>query len=372
MPSQNRSFLFLPFLFSSCGVLFSLWNLWGEAELLCVTEGCALFRDFELAGISLWWLGVAGFAILMLAAIPGFAVLSMVLAACGVLLDCLLLVVMLLTAPCVSCLLIGLLLALTYAACRAATNGSVQTKKPRSVLSPLLLLWSLLFILNIGCAVHDSADLRVLTVTTRDQGGDVQANAQSGENVADAAQDNVHDVAVRVYFSPSCPACLTLVQSLSDPSRLPEGGVVWYAVAENSTDVPIIAAMQTALAKGRDLASAVEEATKAPASRLDLLRPSGLLLQFGLWRNKAHVLASGSPRLPFVEFRGLPTALLPSARAEKRASSVTEAMQDLPSGMDTHAPYHADLPFLDVAGFCDDAQPCPDAALSGPISLPKP
>ena len=45
-------FLALPFLLSLAGMLFCCWNLWGAPEALCVTEGCRLFQNVAVAGVS--------------------------------------------------------------------------------------------------------------------------------------------------------------------------------------------------------------------------------------------------------------------------------------------------------------------------------
>lgn len=332
MASQQR-FLPLPFFLALAGILFSLWNIGGGASALCVTEGCALFKDYTLAGISLWWAGVAGFSLLLLLAIPGLSTAGMVCAGLGVALDCLLLLVMLFTAPCFNCLIIGLLLTLTFIAWRAAARRD-QRRRGDGAVSPLLAVWTLLFVVDAGCLVHGSLGPWPL------------AGPAGGR------------AAVRVYFSPSCAACVQLVRAY-DETRA--GAAAWYPVAENERDLLIIADMKQRLAgEGREdggagLASALDAALAAApvrASSLALARPGALLLQFRLWRNAAHVLDAGSDRLPFVEFHGAPAALQapPPAASTEAASSVS------PSATPS-------LPFLDVTGFCGGGEPCPDPSV---------
>ena len=96
-------------------------------------------------------------------------------------------------------------------------------------------------------------------------------------------------------------------------------GASWFPVAEDERDIWIIHAMTRRIEQGQPLREAVEKArndipglTEAPdimalpSYRFGLLTPDMLLLQFRLWKNRAHVLAAGSGRLPFVEFHGLP------------------------------------------------------------------
>ena len=39
---------------SLAGLLFCLWVFLTGGRALCLTDGCTLFQDFRLAGISLW------------------------------------------------------------------------------------------------------------------------------------------------------------------------------------------------------------------------------------------------------------------------------------------------------------------------------
>lgn len=345
MASQEQRFLPLPFFLALAGILFSLWNLWGDASALCVTEGCALFSDFSLAGISMWWLGVAGFSVLLLVAIPGFSGLGVALAGLGVALDCLLLVIMLVTAPCFSCLLIGLLLAFTFAAFRWAFRQEQHLRGPAS-LSPLLVVWTLLFVVNGGGVVRDAASPWALA-------------GPSGQTGTAAP------AAVHIYFSPSCSACLTLARSY-DAARV--GAAVWYPVAENGRDLLIIDDMSHRMDEGAPLGQALDAALAAAPAQVPtfaLARPGMLWLQLRLWRNSAHVLNAGSPRLPFVEIHGLPAGLT-SAPSTAPASRTVEPSFPASSSADH------DLSFLDVTGFCDGGgQPCdgPDAASPQGTSL---
>lgn len=333
MASQQR-FLPLPFFLALAGILFSLWNVLGDASALCVTEGCSLFRTYTLAGVSLWWVGVAGFGLLLLIAIPGMVAAGVACAGLGLVLDCPLLLVMLFTAPCFNCLLVGLLLALTFVAYRAVVRRD-QRRRAAGSLSPLLAVWTLLFIVDVGCLVRDSLAPWAL-VEPRD----------------------ASEAAVRVYFSPSCAACVSLVRSY-DEAR--SGAAAWYPVAENERDLLIIADMKRRMAEdgpegGVSLASALDASLASAPVRTSpsaLVGPGVLLLQFRLWRNAARVLNAGSDRLPFVEFHGAPAVL--------QASPPTAEAAPSPAVSDTVA---SPLPFLNVTGFCGGDTPCDEPAAS--------
>ena len=342
MASQQR-FLPLPFFLALAGILFSLWNALGDASALCVTEGCSLFSTYTLAGVSLWWAGVAGFGLLLLLAIPGLAAAGMVCAGLGLVLDCLLLLVMLFTAPCFNCLIIGLLLALTFVSYRAAARRD-QRRRADGSLSPLLTVWILLFIVDVGCLARESLDPWAL----------VEPSDGS-------------EAAVRVYFSPSCAACVSLVRSY-DEAR--SGSAAWYPVAENERDLMIIADMRRRMAEdgpegGASLAAALDASLAAAPVRTApsaQLSPGALLLQFRLWRNAARVLDAGSDRLPFVEFHGAPAVLQTPPQAAETATS--PAVPDAVT---------SPLPFLNVTGFCDGGDaPCDEPVFSGAFGSSAP
>ena len=126
-------------------------------------------------------------------------------------------------------------------------------------------------------------------------------------------------------------------------------------MAEDSRDIWLIRAMAERIAKGQPLNEAIAGAHKdipgladapdlmaLPEYRFGLLKPDMLLLQLRLWKNRAHVLSADSDRLPFVEFRGLPSFLREADRIPPSPIADTA-----PSG-------HTELPGIDlgVAGFC--------------------
>lgn len=306
------------------GLLFCLWVFFTGGSALCLTDGCTLFQDFRLAGISLWQAGIVLFAVLLALTLPRLSRAALLLAASALTADIVLLGIMIFTAPCVNCLVVGGLIALSFLAFR---NAVPPVRKERST---LLLIWLVLLVVNVGSVLRDLAEPWTPLPARQEQ------------------------ASVHVYFSPSCRACQTLLSRAGELD-----GASWYPVPEDSRDIWIIAAMADRLEQGMPVAQAVEEARKSvpdPAAfdadagfRFGLLRPDMLLLQFRLWRNHAHVLAAGSDRLPFVEFLGLPAFLVPPpASAQDRHGTPAVQDRDAPA-----------VPGLDVAGFCDGESETP-------------
>ena len=345
LPAQKLPLL--PACLCAGGIAFCSWVLSTGGSTLCVTDGCSLFRDFSIAGFSLWDVGLAFFSALLLLCLLRLTRLARAAAGLALAADVMLLGVMLFTAPCVNCLVAGALLAFCYLALRSACDDG----RPRGA-SLLAMLWAAFFLCNAGGVCRDLAS--------------------PWSPLAHEGQP-----AVRIWFSPSCPACRQIVSRYGDIR-----GAAWFPVAENADDVRVIRVMTNSLDRGASLPDAVKQARtfvfrqKRSSASLEMLRPSMLLLQFRLWVNHSHVLASGSDKLPFVEFLGVPSFLREKTAPD--AAALPEGQQLSPEGSSMDAPelsrpevqepVHGNMPDvpgipeLGVAGFCDgsDPAPCPD------------
>lgn len=329
MLKSTRPFPLVAAAVSLAGLLFCLWVFFTGGDALCLTDGCTLFQDFRLAGISLWQTGAALFAILLVLSLLRRTRAAFLCAALALAADVVLLCVMLFTAPCVNCLIVGSVIALSFLAFRSEERPGNRER------SALAVVWLILLIVNAGGVLRDLA----------------------GPWSPLAAQE---EASVHVYFSPSCSACRTLLSRAEEMKD-----AAWYPVPEDTRDIWVIAAMREHLEQGLPLMRAVEEAQKAvpaepafeedSALRFGLLRPDMLLLQLRLWRNHAHVLGAGSGRLPFLEFHGLPSFMTGPRASGNRPSPAPE----------NAAP--ARIPEIGVAGFCDGTadSPCENEASEG-------
>lgn len=304
---------------------FCIWSAFGNEVNICVTSGCALFQDTAIAGISLWWAGGVTFTALAAAALMGAAQLGLVLAGLALLGDICLLLLMAVTAPCVSCLIVASLFAIIYSCFRHAAHNSrspLPGEKPGRSL--LLFLWGLLFIVNAGTALRTQADVWPIT-------------------------DNGNEASVRMFFSPSCPSCQEGIALLSG-----HVDVAFYPLAENEADIYRVARMQRLLDNGVSLADAVAKSQDVTAqSTMAATAPDMLLLRLRMLRNKAHVFMAGSQTVPFFEYHGLPSMLKKTAR-QPAGQAQAPAAQTPPSPIGS-----ADLP-LDpqVSGQCSGTTPC--------------
>ena len=274
------------FLLSLFGAGFTTWSAWGNAIDLCFTAGCTIYQDTTVAGISVWWIGTGSFTLLGLLAVAGRPGLAFFASAVALFLDCLLLLLLAVTSPCVACLITGMFFGLIYAAFR---NAAADFRRPFSR-SWLLLFWSCLLIANLLNVVRSETGTWAMK---------------------EAVEPNM-----KFYFSPTCAACQEGIRALSDKTD-----VSFYAVSKSEQDTLLIAAMKHAVQQGASMAEALKRAPEAPApSGASLYAPDMLLLRFALLRNKSYALNAGGGVLPLIEYLGLPQGTLFRApRAEHKA-----------------------------------------------------
>lgn len=339
LASRSRSLLPLPLIAALVGLAFAIWNAWDAASVPCLSAGCTLYQTFTINGFSLWWGGAAAFGLLAVLAITGRGGNGRFLAGLCVALDCILLVIMLLTLPCFACMIAALLLAVCYAAFRQAVNGQRymgQTSTGRGF-SRLLLVWGLCFVMLLGLSLNSTV---------------------APWPVRGADSD---EAAVHIYFSPSCSACRQLVSSMPDAES---AKAVWYPVAEDEADLPVILALKRRLEQGNEPIRVALAASfdAAPLSFFEFFSPETLLLRFRLWCNQARVIDSGEGQLPFVEFRGLPQALIRQPAANTARSGQAARPIPAPASSSQRINNDATLPIdLGDAGSCGGAstKPCP-------------
>ena len=310
------------FLLSLLGAAFTSWSAWGNAIDLCFTAGCTIYQDITIAGFSIWWIGTGAFGLLALLAIVGRPGLMLFIAALALFLDCLLLFLLALTAPCVACLIAGFFFALIYAASRRA---AASFRHPLSR-SWLLLFWSFLLVANLFNVARNEMGTWPMKETA--------------------------DPYMKFYFSPSCPPCQEGIRALSGRSD-----VSFYAVSKGEQDTMLIAAMQRAVQRGASMAEALRRAPQEAAAT-NLYTPDMLLLRFALLRNISYTLNAGGGVLPLIEYLGLPRENVFKAPAAERTPSpsprAAHAPQPPPRAADSELPVENEAPAQ-----CGGNSPCP-------------
>lgn len=208
-------------LLSLLGTLYCLANAFG-AELLCGTRGCEIYAGYGLFGISFYWYGFAGFSGLLLLSFFRLSAVARPLlsSALGLalLLDSLFLIYQTLLWPCSSCHLVALLIGIL------AVIGIRYLQLPgRKVLLGLGVVWSLFFVYVSIAVVKEVA---------------FPPWALYGSSAAP----------VKVYFSPTCPACEEVVGQLLTDQPASEQTAL-YPIAKNKQDEARLARL---LSRGKD------------------------------------------------------------------------------------------------------------------------
>lgn len=236
----------------------------------CATSGCALFRDTKFAGLSLWAVGGGYFFILAVICLRGNRHLARALAILALFLDALLLLIMYLTAPCFDCLVAAVCIGLCYFSIRNGGDGWFQEQSGTSVLLPV---WVGLFLGNAVLAGNEMLPMH--SMNAKDKGD------------------------VRIFFSPSCPACREALVAFGDKAVL-------YPVLESENDRDSILRLESYLAAKipmkEALARSLDPAQEVPG--LPFVR--GLLLDLQLLRNKAALMRQGFRALPLIQINGMP------------------------------------------------------------------
>lgn len=327
--TKSRAILSGPLLTALIALAFCVWTALGNDVNICITTGCTLYQDFSIFGISLWWYGTAAFTILSFCALFGFSFAGRRLAALFLLGDTALLLLMLLTAPCINCLVVALFFCLSYLFFRNASLPQTQNGQG-SGRSLLIWCWIFFFVINIGAVVRSQMEIWPIL-------------DESGEGRA------------RMFFSPSCHYCTEGIDYLSGHVYM-----AFYPVAENETDIYRIARMIELLDKGLNISEALaKSADFTVPSFFSSLHPKFLLLHFRLLINKAHVFSAGSQGVPFFEYLGLPPEV--RKQIENKATQgrlAGEEGSSSNSNEDGREYRDPTLP-IDMGGQCGDLVPCP-------------
>lgn len=335
--TKNHAVLAGPLLTAMLAIIFCVWSALGNDVNFCVTTGCALYQDFTVAGISLWWIGTAAFTLLAVCALLGQSFAGRALAAIFLIGDTLLLLLMAFTAPCISCLGVAVLFALSYISFRYSYYSTPQKSKPALPVAhrALLFCWTVLFIINIGLVARSQLDIWPIL----NEGGEARES---------------------MFFSPSCPHCVEGINALSGNVNM-----AFYPVAENDADVWRLAKMISLLDEGLSLREALGQSADAEKEGFfSSFSPEILLLRFRLLRNKAHVFMAGSQGVPFFEYRGLPPDVRRKARdSANRSAASAKNVENSESAAPQSSiePRDAALPPELDDGQCVAGKPCPPA-----------
>jgi len=247
------------------GLILCVAQVLGYAEALCVTDGCALHENTALLGLSLWWWGAGAFAGLGGLALFGGAGLAARAGLLCLAADTAFVAFMALTAPCLTCLAAGLLFLLYFWAITRRAGGFDRLSLA------VVLAWGLAFSPNLFSLAREA----------------MQPWAMVGSDTA----------AVRLFFSPDCPACRDGVTALS---RLGKPFIGFFPIAGTEEEVGKVTRAMAGLAAGLSLPEALAK------SEEDGPAPADLWLRWRLLRNRIAYLGGRPDGVPHLQINGWP------------------------------------------------------------------
>ncbi len=247
---------------AALGVIFCVLSAFRVTDVLCVTQGCTLYQDIILWGISFYWFGALAFFILLSIEISPYRYYLNRTAAVFVLLDIPFLFIQVLLWPCAHCLIVALFFGLIFYA---------SLDKNQKWMNWLLGVWLLLFSVNVISVAKESLSPWPVY-------GDRSAQIQ-------------------LYFSPSCPSCHSMLDALLAKGEM-TSRIALYPIVKSASDIPKIMALEKRLKEGMPIQEALLQYQKdenSTDSDLNYYR-----VKFQTFRNLVSMSRYGATSVPFL------------------------------------------------------------------------
>jgi len=252
------------------GAIYCLVYELGGADRFCFTEGCMVYRDFDLFGISLYLWGAAAFFALTLLSVFKRDNLAYRFSCAFLLIDSSLLIWLGFGPTCSGCLIVGIFFALVFMA-----DAYIYIKKnpwrSTSMAAVCFMLWFFAFSPNILSIAKNSFKPWAIYLKG--------------------------DRSVQIFFSPTCSSCMKTIEDMTDNGL---EDVAFYPIAKNSDDEKIIGRMQNAIKKVNNIKEAFYKAidSKNPGPPLDF--PDSLMLKWRLLINRRSLFEAGRTTVPLI------------------------------------------------------------------------
>jgi hypothetical protein len=247
------------------GVLWCVTQAVGYGQEMCVTQGCALHEGTTVFGLSLWWWGAGAFAGLGVLGLTGKNAWTRFAALLCLAADIVFFAIMALTAPCLTCLAAGGLFLLVLLAASRPVGASGR------LVRGVVLAWFLALTPNLFAVAQELA--------------------------APWPAAGPETAAVRLFFSPTCPACRDAVAVLS---RLEKPVIGFFPIAGTEEDVRLIARTLEGMRSGLSLPEALARSGDGEPAEV------GLSLRWRLLRNKVAYLRGRPDGVPHLQINGWP------------------------------------------------------------------
>ena len=206
------------------GLSFCLLSAFRMTDVLCITQGCSVYEDFSLFGVSLYGFGSAAFLMLLFFAIARQGRYLLMASAFFLILDSVFLTTQILLWPCMKCLIVAAL----FGAVMVVAMIQYQDKK--TGMKWVMSVWFLLFFVDVIAVAKES----------------VSPWPVYGYDAAP----------VHLYFSPTCPSCQGMIDALLAKTSAPTQ-IALYPISKNPEDTVKIMFLEKQLKKGTTLKEAL-------------------------------------------------------------------------------------------------------------------
>lgn len=240
----------------------------GRLESVCVTQGCSLFKEARILGLSIWWWGAGAFGVAALLSLIARLDALRFWAGLLLLMDAGFLLVLAFTSTCLSCLLAAAMFCMLFLAAVRPWRRSAAMGRW------VLVIWLLMLMPNLALLGREAAEPWPV--------------------LGDA------DAPVQVIFSPTCSHCREVVKSLL--LNMPDD-TAFFPVAKDAEEREMVMGLVRELKSETPLV-AFERMFEGRAQAGDQGWWERTGIRFRLFRNRLRLLALGSSTVPVTVIRG--------------------------------------------------------------------
>lgn len=240
------------------GLVFCLGSTFGITKALCVTEGCKIYQNYSILGLSFHVWGAAAFGTALVLLVRRSAYYRWFIYFC-LWAEITLLAYQIIYLPCSECLLVGLLWGLL---------AFIEIRKQLS-----LMVWSGLF---LAALVLMAKELIVPWP--------VYGNMEAP---------------VKIFFSPTCEACRDEIGKLLASGRISWDQVALCPVALNDTDCERVYSMKCVFDRTLNLDQAFQVCWSGDA-QISLNWQEWLRFKYFLIKNRLYLARLGTEKIPVV------------------------------------------------------------------------
>jgi len=251
------------------GLSFCLLSAFRMTDVLCITQGCSVYEDFSLFGVSLYGFGSAAFLMMLFFAIAWQGRYLLMASAFFLILDSVFLTTQILLWPCMKCLIVAALFGAVMVA------AMIQCQDKKMGMKWVMSVWFLLFFVDVIAVAKES----------------VSPWPVYGYDAAP----------VHLYFSPTCPSCQGMIDALLAKTSAPTQ-IALYPISKNPEDTVKIMFLEKQLKKGTALKEALVlcQQTKEVNTIYDMAYLRTVLNTF---KNMSALSRMGVTHVPFLVAR---------------------------------------------------------------------